>query len=77
MEQAAHELLTAKEVAAWLRFTPRRVRQLARDGLLPHILIPTRKSATYRFRRADIEEYLKKISSKMADIVSVDGAPDA
>ncbi|MGH9691153.1 MAG: helix-turn-helix domain-containing protein [Candidatus Acidiferrales bacterium] len=47
-------MLTVKEVAAYLGFHPETVRQMARDGRLPHLKVGNR----LRFRPDQIEVWL-------------------
>lgn len=75
--QPLPELLTVREVADLLRFTPRRVCQLAREGHLPAISIPTGKRVTYRFTRDSIEEFLGIGVREDASNLLACEAPDA
>jgi excisionase family DNA binding protein len=47
-------LLTVKQVSDYLALHPETIRQMAREGRLPHIKVSNR----LRFRPADIEKWL-------------------
>jgi len=68
------ELMTPTEVAKWLRLSTRRVLELAKDGHLPSLSIPTGKRSTYRFEREEIERYMKNLSPVRTQ---TDSTPDA
>jgi excisionase family DNA binding protein len=49
------KLLSVPEVADWIGFHPETVRQMAREGRIPHIKVSNR----LRFRPEDIEKWLR------------------
>ncbi|MBO2451796.1 helix-turn-helix domain-containing protein [Actinomadura barringtoniae] len=55
-DDAAPELLTAKEVAKIFRVSPSAVVLWANQGLLPHVRTP---GGRLRFRREDVERLLR------------------
>ena len=59
-EKGAADLLTADEVARILRLKPATVYEAAADGRIPHVRLwgGTRR-ALVRFRRADIESFVR------------------
>jgi predicted site-specific integrase-resolvase len=50
------ELLTSREVESLLRYSPGQATRLARQGKLPHILLP---NGEIRFVEADIRRLLR------------------
>ena len=50
------ELLTAEELAAWLRITPRTVYRFVRHAQLPHV----RVGRGLRFRRVEVDAWLRR-----------------
>jgi excisionase family DNA binding protein len=49
------KLLSVREVADWIGFHQETVRQMAREGRIPHIKVSNR----LRFRPEDIEKWLR------------------
>jgi excisionase family DNA binding protein len=49
------KLLSVREVADWIGFHPETVRQMAREGRIPHIKLSNR----LRFRPEDVERWLR------------------
>ena len=59
-EKGASDLLTADEVARILRLRPATIYEAAADGRIPHVrLWSGTRRALVRFRRADIEAFLR------------------
>lgn len=57
MEKKQFEkLLSVRELAACVGFHPETIRQMSREGRLPHIKVSNR----LRFRREQIEEWLRQ-----------------
>jgi len=55
-----NRLLTCSEVAQWLNMDEATVQRMSRDGKLPSVKIGGR----YRFRRADLEDWLNRQMTK-------------
>ena len=55
-----NQLLTTSEVASWLTMDETTVQRMSRNGELPGVKIGGR----YRFRRADLEEWLNNQMKK-------------
>ena len=53
----AEELLTCEEAAKYLRMTVRTLRRYIAREAIPYIRLP---SGTIRFRRSDLDKWLKK-----------------
>jgi excisionase family DNA binding protein len=56
--EAESELLTAVELARWLRITPRTVYRFVRNAQLPYV----RVGRGLRFKRADVEAWIRRRS---------------
>lgn len=54
-KQQIGKLLSVRELADFVGFHPETIRQMAREGRLPHIKVSNR----LRFRPQDIEEWLR------------------
>ena len=54
------EILTAEEIAEYLRIHPYTVRRLAREGKIPG----SRIGGQWRFKRKDIDSLVKNYKSK-------------
>lgn len=57
------EMLTAEEVAKYLRLHPYTIRRLAREGKLPGFKI----GGQWRFKKESFEKIYKQKSSKKSD----------
>lgn len=54
------ELITIKDIAKYLKFNPETIRRLIKNGGLPCYKI----SKSYRFRIAEVNQWLKKQNDK-------------
>jgi excisionase family DNA binding protein len=55
-------LLTAREVADWLKMSTHRVLDFGQDGTLPSLKLGGGSKGAVRFRRSDLEAYLESCS---------------
>jgi excisionase family DNA binding protein len=62
---SAGEYMDEKEAAAYLRLTPRQLRDLCREQNISHARIDYR---TYRFRKSDLEEWFQAYRVKRKSI---------
>jgi excisionase family DNA binding protein len=67
----SQDILTAEEVATYLRLCKRTVYQLVKQGSLP----ATRVGDSLRFYRSEIDEYLKHRAKKIRYFLVIDDAP--
>ncbi len=58
------DIMTADEVAKFLRISPSLVRQRAREGTIPAYRIHQGERSSWRFRRSEIEKWLEDQSNK-------------
>jgi len=58
------EILTLKEVAAYLKVAERTLYRLAQDGKLPAFKV----GGSWRFRRADIDQWIQRQTSAPDDV---------
>ncbi len=70
--QVDNQLLTAAEVAEYLRLTPKAVRDLAACGRLPAIDLSrgTSARAQWRFRRVELDRWLAGRESTAAEVLA-------
>jgi excisionase family DNA binding protein len=57
-------VMTAREVAAELRISRALVYRMAREGKLPSTRVTRSQRPQVRFRRAELEEYLRQINER-------------
>jgi excisionase family DNA binding protein len=61
-----HELLDVTELAALFNVSPNTVRNLAANGGLPEGITPVRVGALVRFRRSEVDAFLRGDTAAVA-----------